>query len=125
MSGLGEAGPLKKMKRRKGENNREVQCPLAVDREVEGVDRDVTGRPPRELTARSISRYVSDGGALARRVAVFDAYGSARSEARPLSDRERKLHVSGCAQIWGRSRTLTMPEPLSHTRAEASPRRSC
>lgn len=112
------------MKRRGGKNNREVRCPRAVDREVDRVDRGVTGRPPREATTRSISRYVSDGGVRSR-----DALQSSmrtdlrgRRGASPLPDRERKLHTSrGCAQIWGRSRTLTMPEPLSHTRAETSP----
>ena len=61
--------------------------------------------------------------ALARRVAVLDAYGSARSEGRvpsfPIAN--GNYTSRGCAQIWGRSRTLTMPEPLSHTRAETSP----
>ena len=84
----------------------------------------VTGRPPREATTRSISRYVSDGGVRSRDASQSSMRTALRGRrgASPLPDRERKLHTPrGCAQIWGRSRTLTMPEPLSHTRAETSP----
>lgn len=85
------------MKRRKGKKNREVRCPRAVDREVDRVDRGVTGRPPREATTRSISRYVSDGGVRSRDASQSSMRTALRGRrgASPLPDRERKLHVSG------------------------------
>ena len=85
------------MKRRKGKKNREVRCPRAVDREVDRVDRGVTGRPPREATTRSISRYVSDGGVRSRDASQSSTRTDLRGRrgASPLPDRERKLHVSG------------------------------
>ena len=85
------------MKRRKGKKNREVRCPRAVDREVDRVDRGVTGRPPREATTRPISRYVSDGGVRSRDASRSSMRTALRGRrgASPLPDRERKLHVSG------------------------------